>query len=140
MANNRLTELLATAEDHLADLKKRRADLLGPLDRQIENLEAGVKAIRLAIEPSPVVTKHQAPTSNGDSTLAGPTPAQVTLDFIKKHPGLVSTQVIERLHTQVPARGSKSSRKVISGAVYDLRLRKKIVVNEDGRMYPVKEG
>lgn len=138
MANNRLSELLANTEAERVRLIEERRKLVGPLDIQIQQLEAAIESFRRALRADGHAgSKAAAPIAQEDGAivdmfLSGTSPAQLALAYIQKHPGLSSAAVIEALKDQVAARRSKSQRKVISTALYELRKRRKLVEEVNG--------
>ncbi|MBK9188496.1 MAG: hypothetical protein IPM33_06010 [Phycisphaerales bacterium] len=147
MGNNSLADLLAMTEDELLRLQYERKKLVGSLDLQIEQLEAASQNIRQAMDldmrtPETVAISHRSPSKAKERVVPlwtnEPTPAQLVLAYVKSNPGTGTIAVIDALNDKVTARGTKSPRKVVSSALYDLRKRRKLVVEQEGRLY-VKE-
>lgn len=147
MGNNSLADLLTKTEDELERLQYERKRLVGSLDLQIEQLEAAAQNIRQAMElgqrtPESLSANHRSRSKTKEQVVPlwtnEPTPAQLVLAYVKRNPGTDTIAVIDALNDKVTARGTKSPRKVVSSALYDLRKRRKLVVEQEGGLY-VKE-
>lgn len=148
MSASQIHDVLAVARSALAELQQRRDEIL----KTIQDMEAGIRAFEhcaVAMETTDL-RGAKAPESLVDiplvedryDDLLPPTravsPAQKILACLRRTPGLTAKQVSDRVHSTVPAHGGKSSRKLVSSAMHDLRRRGKIR-EEQGRLF-VLEG
>ncbi len=135
-----MKELLGLAQQELDHYKQKRAEVVGPLDRQIELLEVAVKTLAGVADVVPAAARASAPSNAqkvgfDDETVKSDddlSPAQLVYSYLRQHPGSKSPVVIDRLYRQVGAKGGKSPRKVVSSAIYDLKRRGKIKADADG--------
>jgi uncharacterized protein HemX len=127
--SNGIAKLLERAELDLQAAIGRRAELETEIDRLRVRLEAfreAARADRSETSPEPAHRRNGATKS----------PAQRVLDVVGAGDRLDTIQIIDRLADVVPPRGKKSSRKIISSAIYDLKKRGKLTENKDGTLEP----
>lgn len=133
-----LPDLVKEMQGVLADLRSQRDKLVGRLDLQIQGLESAIAALDKAAGESPasaIVPQSDEAYEPSHSTMS---PAQMVLACVRRHPGLPSTEIIERVYKHLRPRGNKSQRKVASSAIYDLRQRKKLETDARGGLHAVR--
>lgn len=129
--------------------------MVGPLDHQIACVKSSLESFMEAASAGAVVGEDtepharepQMPAASTLPTPSAPSPAAPRLPrrtetaarqvfaYIRAHPGTSSIAVIESLAPSVQGRGTKSPRKVVSSAVYDLKKRGRVREDRDGRLF-----
>lgn len=145
MSDNPIRHLLEPIETELAALIEKREALIGPLTQQIEQLEIAVAALKAAekaalalanVKPGSLMPRNNtllAKVSSAPYLAPGLTPAQRVMRYLKEVGPADNTQIGDALAEFVESTASKSQRQIVSNAIYDLRQRGKVTM-ENGRI------
>lgn len=143
---SRIQNLLEQTEAELDSLREERERLVGRLDVQIKQIEISVTALREAVRasgpPSIGMQNSQSkplfnlpPQQEKQTATSELSAAQRVLNFISENPGKTNMQVIEALERFVTGSKSKGPRRVVSAAIWDLKMRKKVEADEAGKLF-----
>jgi hypothetical protein len=145
--STRIQDVVEQAEAALEELRDSRAKLVAQIDLQIKQMEVGVAALREAAKiahskqesgKSPLPPfEAPRPTENGSHTRDSLTAAQRVVKFLNEHPGSTNLQLMDALEKYVTGSKTKSARRVVSGAIWDLKNRGMVRIEDQDKLFLV---
>jgi hypothetical protein len=141
MKANRIVALLEHAQRELDELLQDRAELVNSIDRQIEQVRRAVEALKLAgdVRGGQAVStgngEKSAPIANDTHPATLKTPARLITDYLEANPGASTLEVLGALERFVKPSASKTPRRILSGAIWDLKKREKVRADDKGFLF-----